>query len=162
MSNPNDPKKKSWIQIDPDSLFPIQNLPFGVFRMKNGKYSVYKQNLSEICNHISSTERKAVIAERNTVDRYMALIYSKKINQTFNGEVISVKNFGIFVKFDNNTSEGFIPKRLLPKDHYLFNEKREFLKGKSNFFKIGMSLLVSIKETDIFRGKILLGYCKHI
>ena len=40
MSNPNNPKKKSWIQTDPDSLFPIQNLPFGVFRMKNGKYSV--------------------------------------------------------------------------------------------------------------------------
>ena len=40
MSNPNNPKKKSWIQIDSDSLFPIQNLPFGVFRMKNGKYSV--------------------------------------------------------------------------------------------------------------------------
>jgi len=44
----------------------------------------------------------------------------------------------------------------------LFNEKKEFLKGKSNFFKIGMSLLVSIKETDIFKGRILLSYCKHI
>ena len=44
----------------------------------------------------------------------------------------------------------------------MFNEKKEFLKGKSNFFKIGMSLLVNIKETDILKGKILLGYCKHL
>ena len=122
----------------------------------------YKNNLSETCTHISSTERKAVIAERNTIDRYIALIYSSKNDQTFSGEVISVKSFGIFVKFDNHKSEGFIPKRLLPKDHYLFNEKKEFLKGKSNFFKIGMSLLVNIKETDILKGKILLGYCKHL
>ena len=122
----------------------------------------YKNNLNEICKHISSTERKAVIAERNTIDRYIALIYSSKNDQTFSGEVISVKSFGIFVKFDNHKSEGFIPKRLLPKDHYLFNEKKEFLKGKSNFFKIGMSLLVNIKETDILKGKILLGYCKHL
>ena len=122
----------------------------------------YKNNLNETCAHISSTERKAVIAERNTIDRYIALIYSSKNDQTFSGEVISVKSFGIFVKFDNHKSEGFIPKRLLPKDHYLFNEKKEFLKGKSNFFKIGMSLLVNIKETDILKGKILLGYCKHL
>ena len=122
----------------------------------------YKNNLNETCVHISNTERKAVIAERNTIDRYIALIYSSKNDQTFSGEVISVKSFGIFVKFDNHKSEGFIPKRLLPKDHYLFNEKKEFLKGKSNFFKIGMSLLVNIKETDILKGKILLGYCKHL
>ena len=122
----------------------------------------YKNNLNETCAHISSTERKAVIAERNTIDRYIALIYSSKNDQTFSGEVISVKSFGIFVKFDNHKTEGFIPKRLLPKDHYLFNEKKEFLKGKSNFFKIGMSLLVNIKETDILKGKILLGYCKHL
>ena len=122
----------------------------------------YNSNLNEICAHISSTERKAIIAERNTIDRYITLIYSSKNDQAFSGEVISVKSFGIFVKFDNHKSEGFIPKRLLPKDHYLFNEKKEFLKGKSNFFKIGMSLLVNIKETDILKGKILLGYCKHL
>ncbi len=130
--------------------------------IKNKKNLADNINLTEICDHISSTERKAVIAERNTIDRYTALIYSNKNNQTFNGEIISVKSFGLFVKFDNHKSEGFIPKRLLPKDHYLFSEKKEFLKGKSNFFKIGMPLLVSIKETDILKGKILLDYCKHI
>ncbi len=122
----------------------------------------YKNNLNETCKHISSTERKAVIAERNTIDRYIALIYSDKNNQTFNGEIISVKSFGVFVKFDDHKSEGFIPKRLLPKDYYIFNEKKEYLKGKSNFFKIGMSILVSIKETNILKGKILLDYCKRI
>ncbi len=130
--------------------------------IKNKKDLANNINLSEICDHISSTERKAVIAERNTIDRFTALIYSNKNNQTFEGEIISVKSFGLFVKFDNHKSEGFIPKRLLPRDRYLFNEKKEFLEGKSNFFKIGMPLLVSIKETDILKGKILLDYCKHM
>ena len=106
--------------------------------------------------------KKSCNCWRNTIDRYIAFIYSHKNNQTFNGEIISVKSFGIFVKFDNHKSEGFVPKRLLPKDHYLFNEKKEFLRGKSNFFKLGMSILVSIKETDIFKGRILLDYCKHL
>ena len=119
-------------------------------------------NLKEICDHISNTERTAVIAERNTVDRYIALIYSKKTNQDFQGEIISVKSFGIFVKFDDYKSEGFIPKRLLPKDYYFFNEKKEILKGKSYLFQIGMQLVVNVKEVDLLKGKVLLSYCKHI
>ncbi|TGD80527.1 fumarylacetoacetase [Hymenobacter wooponensis] len=31
MANPNDPALRSWIDIAPESDFPIQNLPFGVF-----------------------------------------------------------------------------------------------------------------------------------
>ncbi len=31
MSNPNDPKLRSFIEVDPGSDFPIQNLPYGVF-----------------------------------------------------------------------------------------------------------------------------------
>src|SRR5207237_7166584 len=30
----HDPALRSWIEIDPESHFPIQNLPFGVFRRK--------------------------------------------------------------------------------------------------------------------------------
>ena len=31
--NPNDPALRSFIDVDPTSPFPIQNLPFGVFQM---------------------------------------------------------------------------------------------------------------------------------
>jgi len=36
MINPNDPTLKSWIAVDKDSDFPIQNLPFGIFK-REGK-----------------------------------------------------------------------------------------------------------------------------
>ncbi|MCB0804503.1 MAG: fumarylacetoacetase [Bacteroidales bacterium] len=32
-----DPKIKSWIEVPPNSDFPIQNIPFGVIKLKNGK-----------------------------------------------------------------------------------------------------------------------------
>src|ERR1700754_1411054 len=34
--HPNDPKLRSFIPVDPDSDFPIQNLPYGVFSANNG------------------------------------------------------------------------------------------------------------------------------
>ncbi|RIK99645.1 MAG: fumarylacetoacetase [Proteobacteria bacterium] len=36
MPHPNDPKLKSFVAVDPDSDFPIQNLPYGVFSSADG------------------------------------------------------------------------------------------------------------------------------
>jgi fumarylacetoacetase len=36
LSNPNDPKLRSFIPVDPSSDFPIQNLPYGVFSSRDG------------------------------------------------------------------------------------------------------------------------------
>jgi fumarylacetoacetase len=35
MSNANNPNLKSWIAVKPESDFPIQNLPFGIFKTKD-------------------------------------------------------------------------------------------------------------------------------
>jgi fumarylacetoacetase len=35
MSKANDPSLKSWIDVDPESDFPIQNLPFGIFKTQS-------------------------------------------------------------------------------------------------------------------------------
>jgi fumarylacetoacetase len=35
MNHPNDSALKSWIDVQPNSDFPIQNLPFGIFRTRN-------------------------------------------------------------------------------------------------------------------------------
>ena len=34
MSRANDPKLKSWVEVKPESDFPIQNLPFGIFKTR--------------------------------------------------------------------------------------------------------------------------------
>ncbi|MBH5372707.1 fumarylacetoacetase [Bradyrhizobium glycinis] len=37
MPHPNDPSLRSFIEVDPSSDFPIQNLPYGVFSTKDGR-----------------------------------------------------------------------------------------------------------------------------
>ena len=36
----NDPTRKSWLNVDADSDFPIQNIPFGVFLTKENIVTV--------------------------------------------------------------------------------------------------------------------------
>ncbi len=119
-------------------------------------------NLKEICQHISNTERKAISAERITLDRFTAFIYKNKIHKQYEGKITSIKNFGVFIQFDDFKSEGFIPKRFLPRDRYTYNDKTELLKGEMNIFKIGMNIRVSIKDSNIIKGKILLDFVKYI
>jgi fumarylacetoacetase len=40
MSNANNPNLKSWIAVKPESDFPIQNLPFGIFKTKDKTHRV--------------------------------------------------------------------------------------------------------------------------
>jgi fumarylacetoacetase len=46
--NANDPAKKSWVSVSDESDFPIQNLPFGVYRDKSTAHRV----CSSIGDHI--------------------------------------------------------------------------------------------------------------
>ncbi|CAN5829321.1 hypothetical protein BH24BAC1_BH24BAC1_16750 [soil metagenome] len=57
MLKANDPSLRSWIDIPPDSDFPIQNLPFGVFRteLRDPRVGVaigpYVLDLYAVCQH---------------------------------------------------------------------------------------------------------------
>ena len=121
-------------------------------------------DLKPICEHISKTERIAIQAERKTSDRLISYIFSKKINETFIGNIISIKNFGVFISINNGIVEGLIQKKNLPKDRYVYNEKNETLKGSINgiVFKTGLRLQVSIRETDILNGNLSFNFLKII
>tara|TARA_B100002051_G_scaffold271432_1_gene306145 strand:- start:225 stop:2162 length:1938 start_codon:yes stop_codon:yes gene_type:complete len=120
--------------------------------------------LKETCDHISQTERNAISAERKTFDRFSTYIYSNKKKKSFDGKIISIKKFGIFVSFDNNLVEGLILKKHLPRDNYIYDHKKEILKGIQNkiIFELGKKLKVSIRETDIINGKILLNFINYV
>tara|TARA_B100001758_G_C18303888_1_gene553974 strand:- start:379 stop:1146 length:768 start_codon:yes stop_codon:yes gene_type:complete len=130
------------------------------YTLKNKKNSHEKIDIKSITKHISKTERNAIDAERKTFDRHIAYIYSKNTKKKYDGYVISVKKYGLFVNFDNGLAEGLIHKRSLPKDYYIYNDQKETLNGKyyNNFFQIGTKLSLSIKNADVFNGKISLNF----
>ena len=97
-------------------------------------------------------------------------IYKKKVTKKYKSDNTPVTNAdirandiickGLKLHFPEISivSEEQVKKGKATKKFWLVDPldgTKEFLKGKSNFFKIGMSLLVNIKETDIFKGKIL-------
>ena len=57
---------------------------------------------TETGQHISSTERRASIAERNAMDRYTASFLADRVGDTFTGTIRGVARFGLFVSLSDN------------------------------------------------------------
>src|SRR3954462_15109523 len=68
-SNPNDPNLRSFIEVAPDSDFPIQNLPFGVFSTENSPQKRVGVAIGDFVLDLAELERRGLLAP----DAYMAL-----------------------------------------------------------------------------------------
>ena len=113
-----------------------------------------QQNIYDIAEHISQTERRSMIAERDVMDRFTAQYLQSQIGQIFKGKVSSVASFGLFVTLEESGADGIVPMRQLPRDYYIHDEKRHMLVGKDTgrTFRMADAVFVRLLEADPQRG----------
>lgn len=116
------------------------------------------RQLEKIGEHISIRERVAQTAERETIDRYIALYMVDKIGATFSARISGVTRFGIFVNIDPMGADGLVPIRTLPDDYYIHDEKRHSLVGRRSglTFRLAMPLTVRLLEVEAATGRLLM------
>ena len=88
-----------------------------------------EERLEEISGLISATERRAMAAERETVDRLIAAFLAEQVDQTFEARVSGVTKAGLFVQLPQYGADGFIPISSLGDDYYHFDEAARALFG---------------------------------
>lgn len=117
-----------------------------------------ESQLDEICDHISTTERSSMAAERNAIDRFTASYLSEHIGAEFEGRITGVTRFGLFVMLNETGADGIIPMRSLPDDYYIHDEKAHRLVGKrrGRIFQLGADVTVRLKEADGLSGSCVL------
>ena len=77
-------------------------------RAKHGGWPAGQDpNLDPITEHISATERRAAMAERQTVDRFTAAFLAAKTGAVFRGRISGVSRFGVFV-IETKNMKGWI------------------------------------------------------
>src|SRR5262249_49952166 len=63
------------------------------------------KTLNEVAARISAAERRAMKAERETVDRLIANFLADRIGATFKGRISGVTRAGLFVKLDETGAD---------------------------------------------------------
>ncbi len=73
---------------------------------KDGLPDIAPEALAEIGARISAAERRAMAAERETVDRLIANFLADRVGATFRGHISGVTRAGLFVKLDDTGADG--------------------------------------------------------
>ena len=100
------------------------------------------------------TERRAMAAERDSNDRYVAAFMQDRVGQSFDARITGVTRFGLFVRLADSGAEGLIPIRSLGADFFRHDEKRQALIGERTrtVHRLGDVLAVKLVEAAPLTG----------
>ncbi|WP_298937388.1 ribonuclease R [uncultured Ruegeria sp.] len=104
--------------------------------------------LEETATHISDTERRSMMAERDTTDRYLAAYLSERVGNEFSGRISGIARFGAFVKMDETGADGLVPVRSLGREFFHFDQEAGTLMGSDTGLIIAIGQRVTVRLTE--------------
>ncbi|MEE9374705.1 MAG: ribonuclease R [Rhizobiaceae bacterium] len=117
---------------------------------------VEEERLEVIAQDISDTERRAMMAERQTVDRLIASHLADKIGAHFQGRINGVTRAGLFITLAETGADGFIPISKLGDDYFIYDEVSHRVVGdRTNLmYQMGDHVEVKLVEAAPIAGAL--------
>ncbi len=124
------------------------------------KTKLPKSILSEIADHISTTERNSADAERDSKDVKMYAYLLAQLDaakpQIYEALVTDVRNFALFVDVPDLGMRGVVPLSLIEDDFFEFDSTRVQVIGRRShrIIKLGDRLEVQVEKVDTFKKEV--------
>jgi ribonuclease R len=112
--------------------------------------------LGEVAARISAAERRAMKAERETVDRLIAHFLADRVGAQFEGRIGGVTRAGLFVKLNETGADGFIPARTIGDEFFRYDERSHALIGNRSgeTYRLGDAVTVRLVEAAPVAGAL--------
>ncbi len=103
--------------------------------------------LKDTAQQISDTERRAMAAERETVDRLVAGYLAERVGAEFRARISGTTRAGLFVRLEDTGADGFVPAATL-EDYYRHDEAAHALVGDrtGQVYRLGDEVSVRLVE----------------
>jgi ribonuclease R len=103
---------------------------------------------------ISQLERRAMEAERETLDRYVAAYLSERVGDLVDCRITGVQPFGFFATVEGLGGDGLVPVSTLGSDYYRYEESSQSLVGDDSGerFSPGLRLKLRLVEASPVSG----------
>mgnify|MGYP003571116090 FL=1 len=124
----------------------------------DGQTDEERSRLTVIAEEITHSERRAMAAERDAVDRFIALYLADKVGGEFDGRITGVTRFGAFVRLNETGADGLVPISRLGDERFEHDEAAHALVGlqTGSRYRLGMPVTVRIEEAQPVTGGLLL------
>jgi ribonuclease R len=113
-------------------------------------------DLSVVGQAISAAERRAMEAERETIDRYVAAYLSAHVGELVDARITGVKGFGFFATVEGLGGDGLVPVSTLGDEYFRYDEGAQALVGENSGtrFTPGLRLKLRLAEADPVGGAL--------
>jgi ribonuclease R len=113
--------------------------------------------LAETAEHITATERRAMAAERDATDRYVAAFLSDRVGAEFEGRITGVTRFGLFIRLAETGADGLVPVSSLGTEYFVHDDRTHALVGERTGARwpLGMAVTVKLSEATPLTGGLL-------
>ncbi len=128
----------------------------GAYKLGDGGLLPEGEEMERLGTSISQYERRAMEAERETIDRYVAAYLSEHVGQVVETRITGVTNFGFFATVDGVGGDGLMPIRDLGGDYFHYDESSQQLLGEKTreIYKLGQRLPLRLAEANPVSGAL--------
>jgi len=139
-----------------DAFHLEQPAPRGKLPARSGLSEQDRADLSKVTEAISQTERRAMEAERDTIDRYVAAWLSGRVGETFRTRITGVQSFGFFATIVGLGGDGLVPVSALGREYFRYDEGARALVGEDSGtrYAVGDFLELRLGEANPLTGAL--------
>ncbi|OAN58320.1 ribonuclease R [Sphingomonas sp. TDK1] len=113
-------------------------------------------SMDRIGQSISQLERRAMEAERETIDRYVAAYLAAHVGEVMEARITGVQNFGFFATVEGVGGDGLVAARDLGAEYFHFDEAGKRLVGEHSGeeFTLGQRIELRLVEANPISGAL--------
>jgi ribonuclease R len=114
------------------------------------------ERFEQIGEQISMLERRAMEAERDTVDRYVAAYLADRVGQLVECRITGVQPFGFFATVEDLGGDGLVLAKDLGREYFRYDEAARALVGDETgeSYRIGQRLTLRLAEANPVSGSL--------
>lgn len=133
-----------------------QPAPPGSLPPASGLSDRDRASLQQVSDAISQTERRAMEAERDTIDRYVAAWLSARVGEVFDTRITGVQSFGFFATIVGLGGDGLVPISTLGGEYFRHDEAAHALVGSDSgtTYASGDRLKLKLAEANPLTGAL--------
>jgi ribonuclease R len=101
--------------------------------------------LKRVAEAITTAERRAMAAEREATDRYVAAFLAERTGAVFAGRITGITRFGLFVRLAETGGDGLVPVSSLGGEYWHHDEAAHALIGTESGDRWTLGMLVEVR-----------------
>jgi ribonuclease R len=115
-----------------------------------------EERFEEIGEKISMLERRAMEAERETIDRYVAAYLADQVGQLVQCRITGVQPFGFFATVEDLGGDGLVLAQTLGQEYFRYDEAARQLVGEETgeTYRVGQRLTLRLADANPVSGSL--------